>query len=112
MKSLIKAVAAAAVLVPPALTFAQTMQSDQGMTRGEVKQDLRNVEAAAYNPAVNDQTTYPADVQAAEARASRQNGAMQSNDAYGGMANGTSASGMRGMAPMNNDGTKPTYFGH
>jgi hypothetical protein len=112
MKSFIKAVAAAAVLVAPALTFAQTMQSDQGMTRGEVKQDLRNVEAAGYNPAVNDQTTYPADVQAAEARASRQNGAAQNNDAYGGMANGTSASGMRGMVPMNNDGTKPTYFGH
>lgn len=30
---------------------------------------------------------------------------------YGGVAGGTSASGMRMMHPMNNDGTKPVYFG-
>jgi hypothetical protein len=116
MKSIVKAVAAAAVMVAPALGFAQAMQSDQGMTRGEVKQDLRRVEAAGYNPAVNDQTTYPQDVQAAESRASRQNGATYGNaqvdSDYGGVANGTSASGMRGVRPMQNDGTKPTYFGH
>lgn len=32
-------------------------------------------------------------------------------NSYGGAAGGTSASGMRMMQPMNNDGTKPVYFG-
>jgi hypothetical protein len=108
MKSIVKAVAAAAVLVAPALTFAQ---SDSGMTRSQVQQDLRQVEAAGYNPATDDNTTYPADVQAAEHRVQRQNGASD-NNAYGGVANGRSASGMRMMPPLSNDSTKPTYFGH
>jgi hypothetical protein len=116
MKSFIKAVAAAAVLVAPALTFAQATQSDQGLTRGEVKQDLRRVEAAGYDPSINDEANYPSDIQAAEARASRQNGATygqaQSDHAYGGVTYGAAASGMRGTRPMNNDSTKPTYFGH
>jgi hypothetical protein len=113
MKSFVKAVAAAAVLVAPALTFAQT---DSGMSRAQVKEDLQRVEAAGYNPSTDDNTAYPADVQAAERRASGQNGAMNGsapmqND-YGGAANGSSASGMRMMQPMQNDGSKPVYFGH
>jgi hypothetical protein len=107
MKSFVKAVAAAAVLVAPALTFAQ---SDSGLTRAQVKQDLQRVEAAGYNPAMDDNTTYPANVQAAERRASGQNGATYGTE-YGGAANGSSASGMRAMPPMQNDGTKPVYFG-
>ncbi|KND59587.1 hypothetical protein BVER_01284 [Candidatus Burkholderia verschuerenii] len=110
MKSIVKAVAAAAVLVAPALTFAQ---SDSGATRAQVQQDLCQVEAAGYNPGVDDNTTYPQDAQAAEHRVWRQNGASQGDEAsYGGAANGTSASGMRMMQPLQNDGTKPTYFGH
>jgi hypothetical protein len=107
MKSIVKAMAAAAVLVAPALAFAQ---SDTGMTRAQVKQDLKQVEAAGYNPALNDETTYPQDAQAAERRISRQNGA-GNRGAYGGVANGTSASGSKMMPPMDNSGTKPTYFG-
>ncbi|KMZ11764.1 hypothetical protein BHUM_04351 [Candidatus Burkholderia humilis] len=98
MKSFVKAVAAAAVLVAPALTFAQT---DSGVTRAQVKQDLQRVEAAGYNPATDD--TYPADVQAAERRASGQNGATHGTE-YGGASNGSSASSMR---MMQNDGTRP-----
>jgi hypothetical protein len=118
MKSFVKAVAVAAVIVAPALSFAQ---SDSSVSRSQVKQDLQRVEAAGYDPAVNDQTTYPADVQAAERRAQGQNGAMpganNANTSYGGTANGSSVSGMRMRQPlnnqqMNNDGTKPVYFGH
>ncbi|KXU86136.1 hypothetical protein CR51_38360 [Caballeronia megalochromosomata] len=110
MKSFVKAVAVAAVVVAPALSFAQT---DSSLTRDQVKQDLRQVEAAGYDPARSDQTSYPADIQAAESRASRQNGAMPAqNNGYGGAAAGTSASGMRNMMPpLDNDGTKPVYFG-
>jgi hypothetical protein len=107
MKSIVKAMAAAAVLVAPALAFAQ---SDTGLTRAQVKQDLKQVEAAGYNPALNDQTNYPQDVQAAERRVSRQNGAGNGGDAYGGVANGTSASGSTAMS-LDNNGVKPTYFG-
>ncbi|QSN63846.1 DUF4148 domain-containing protein (plasmid) [Caballeronia sp. M1242] len=109
MKSIVKAVAAAAVLVAPALSFAQT---DSAVGRAQVQQDLRQVEAAGYNPAQADPTTYPSDVQNAERRVSSQNGAMQGErSAYGGVDNGTSAAGMRALRPMN-DANKPVYFGH
>lgn len=109
MKSFVKAVAAAAVLAAPVLSFAQT---DSSVTRGQVQQDLRQVEAAGYSPGQSDRTTYPNDIQAAESRASRQNGAMPyQNNEYGGVNSGTSAAGMRAMRPMN-DGGKSVYFGH
>lgn len=114
MKSFVKAVAIAAVVVAPALSYAQT---DSSLTRGQVKQDVRQVEAAGYDPSRSDQTSYPSDIQAAEGRASRQDG--QSDNAYtadmnsyGGAAGGRSGSGMRMTRPMNNDGTKSVYFGH
>ncbi|KAK46772.1 hypothetical protein BG58_07885 [Caballeronia jiangsuensis] len=103
MKSFVKAVAVAAVVVAPALSFAQT---DSSLTRAQVKQDLRQVEAAGYDPSRSDQSSYPSDIQAAESRVARQNGA------YGGTAAGRSASGTRNMIPpLNDDGTKPVYFG-
>ncbi|BBU29628.1 hypothetical protein BTHE68_33620 [Burkholderia sp. THE68] len=106
MKSFVKAVAIAAVVVAPALSFAQ---ADSSVTRDQVKQDLRQVEAAGYDPSRSDNTSYPSDIQAAESRVSRQNNA--DVNAYGGAAGGASASGMRAVPPMNNDGTKPIYFG-
>ncbi|MDR5747404.1 DUF4148 domain-containing protein [Caballeronia sp. LZ029] len=103
MKSFVKAVAVAAVVVAPALSFAQT---DSSLTRAQVKQDLRQVEAAGYDPSRSDQSSYPSDIQAAESRVARQNGA------YGGTSAGRSASGTRNMIPpLNDDGTKPVYFG-
>lgn len=105
MKSIVKAALVAAVMVAPALSFAQS-DSNSTVTRAQVKQDLRQVEAAGYEPGA-DRTTYPQDAQAAESRVSRQNGA----NAYGGAQSGSMASGMRDMPPMNNDGTKPVYFG-
>lgn len=109
MKSLVKAMAAAVVLAAPALSFAQT---DSAVTRGQVQQDLRQVEGAGYNPGRSDRTSYPRDAQNAESRVSEQNGAMQgSNREYGGVNSGTSAAGMRALRPMN-DGQKSVYFGH
>ncbi|VXC74423.1 conserved exported hypothetical protein [Burkholderia sp. 8Y] len=109
MKSFVKAVAVAAVLVAPALSFAQT---DSAVQRGQVQQDLRQVEAAGYNPGQSDRTAYPRDVQNAQSRVSKQNGAMSGdNSDYGGVDSGTSAAGIRAMRPMN-DANKPVYFGH
>jgi len=108
MKRLIKAVAVAAVIVAPAVSFAQT---DSAVSRAQVQQDLRQVEAAGYNPAQSDRTTYPRDVQSAESRASGQGSTMPGyNSEYGGLNSGTSAAGMRALRPMN-DGNKPVYFG-
>jgi hypothetical protein len=109
MKSFVKAVAVAALVVAPALSFAQT---DSSLTRDQVKQDLRQVEGAGYDPSRSDQTSYPSDIQAAESRASRQGNASNADmNAYGGAVSGRSAAGMRAMPPMDNDGTKPVYFG-
>lgn len=55
-----------AVLTFPLVGFAQ--QSSAPLTRAEVRADLRHVEQAGYNPARRDEATYPADIQAAEAR--------------------------------------------
>ncbi|SAK71681.1 membrane protein [Caballeronia hypogeia] len=110
MKSFVKAVAVAAVVVAPAISFAQTGST---VTRSEVKQDLQRVEAAGYDPARSDQTSYPADIKAAEKRASSQSNAYNADmNSYGGAAAGRSAAGTRTMMPpMDNDRTKPTYLG-
>lgn len=49
MKSIIKVVAVAAVVVAPVLSFAQS-DTNSAVTRSQVKQDLQQVEAAGYNP--------------------------------------------------------------
>ena len=91
MKTLISAVAVAAALAVPALSFAQ--QSDAPLTRAQVRADLVQLEKAGYNPNVSD-PSYPSNIQAAEARVSTQTLAQapQSSD-YGSVANGSSQSG-------------------
>ena len=61
MKALISAVAAAAILSIPALSFAQ--QSDAQPTRAQVRAELAQLEKAGYNPNAND-TAYPANIHA------------------------------------------------
>jgi hypothetical protein len=114
MKSLIKAVAIAAVLAAPVASFAQSSQ--QPVTRAEVRNELIQLERAGYNPAVSSDPTYPADVQAAERRVQAQNPAVAQTQlpvadtsGYGGVANGSSQSG--GVRePMT--GPKSVYFGN
>jgi Domain of unknown function (DUF4148) len=64
MKNLICAILAA-VLVVPAVSFAQT--SNGPVTRAEVRADLVQLEKAGYQPAAK-QNHYPDEIQAAEAR--------------------------------------------
>ena len=114
MKSIIKAVAIAAVLAAPVASFAQSSQ--QPVTRAEVRQDLIQMEQAGYNPATSNDPTYPADAQAAEHRVQAQNPAVAQTQepvadtsGYGGAANGSSQAG--GMVqPMS--GPKSVYFGN
>ena len=105
MKSLIQAVVVAAALAAPVAVFAQ---SNQPVTRAQVRAELVQLEQAGYHPGEGDNTTYPADIQAAEAKVAAQ------NNAVGGRAGGLSASGSPAAArpaPAANDGMKPVYFG-
>jgi len=85
MKSLINAVALAALIAVPVASFAQ---SNQPLTRAQVRAELVQLEKAGYNPTIED-PYYPADIQAAEARVAAQ------NTGYGPATNGASQSGVR-----------------
>ncbi|ABE33368.1 hypothetical protein DR64_4958 [Paraburkholderia xenovorans LB400] len=87
MKSLIKAATLVVVLAVPLASFAQ---SEQPVTRAEVKAQLKQLEQAGYNPAVATDAVYPADIQAAEARVSARNNAAT---AYGPSTAGSSETG-------------------
>lgn len=100
-------IVAAALAIPAVSSFAQ---SNQPVTRAQVRSELVQLEKAGYTPGGGDQTTYPAQIQAAEARVAAQNG----QSSYGGVADGSSASGSY-AAPAhtgNASGVKSVYFGH
>jgi FlaG/FlaF family flagellin (archaellin) len=98
MKSLVKAVALVVVLAAPVASFAQ---SEQPLTRAEVKAQLKQIEQAGYNPAASSDATYPADIQAAEARVAAQNAAAQTGTTgYGPSTTGSSQTGSN--APVAN----------
>ena len=86
MKVIQSLIVAAAVALP-AFSFAQ---SNQPLTRAEVRAQLVELEKAGYDPA-SDQTQYPQNIQAAQARVDAAKGLT----AYGASVNGTSASGAR-----------------
>jgi hypothetical protein len=84
MKSLVQAVVIAATLAAPVAVFAQ---SNQPLTRAEVRAQLVQIEKAGYNPSRSNPNEYPSDIQAAEARVAAQNAAV------GGVASGSSEEG-------------------
>ncbi|KMZ11260.1 hypothetical protein BHUM_01093 [Candidatus Burkholderia humilis] len=87
-KSIVPAIAIAAVLAVPG--FAQA-SDNAPVTRADVKAQLVQLERAGYNNPASDQTTYPANIQAAEARVNAEQGAAASS--FGGASDGASASG-------------------
>jgi hypothetical protein len=124
MKLVQSLVVAAALAIPAMSSFAQ---SNQPVTRAEVKAQLVQLEKAGYQPGVGENTQYPRDIQAAEARVNAANGAATG---VGGVADGSSASGTHhplrafdhavarldhkvkaSIRPDANDGMKPVYFG-
>jgi hypothetical protein len=112
MKSLIQAVVVATALIAPVASFAQS--NDAPKTRAEVRAELVQLEQAGYNPTGGNKTTYPAEIQAAEARVSAEHAVAQApvadTSGVGGVTGGSSASGA--VRPTSYDGMKPTYFGH
>jgi hypothetical protein len=106
MKLVQSLIVAAVLAVPAVSSFAQ---SNAPVTRAEVKAQLVQLEKAGYQPG-RDDPNYPADIQAAEARVAAQNGAAAS---FGGVSDGTSASGARAVvSPALSDNAKSVYFGH
>jgi hypothetical protein len=53
-----------------ASVYAQTVSEPQPhqVTRADVMHELEELEAVGYNPSMGDDSTYPADLQAAEAK--------------------------------------------
>jgi hypothetical protein len=92
MKSLIQAVVIAAAVCAPVAAFAQ---SNSTVTRAQVRAELIQLEQAGYHVGDGDNAHYPEELQAAEARIAAQNAGAT---AYGGSANGTSASGRPGVS--------------
>lgn len=85
MKTFIKFAIVIAALAAPALSFAQ---SNEPVTRAQVRAQLAQLEKAGYNP--NGWMNYPTSLQRAEVIVAQQN----SNAAtYGGATNGTSQAG-------------------
>ncbi|MGG1943460.1 DUF4148 domain-containing protein [Trinickia sp. NRRL B-1857] len=88
MNTLIKQLVVAVALVAPvASSFAQ---SNQPLTREQVRADLVRLEHAGYNP--RDWLHYPENVQAAEQRVSAEQGAANTSG-YGPSVEGTSQAG-------------------
>ncbi|KLU25083.1 hypothetical protein EOS_16770 [Caballeronia mineralivorans PML1(12)] len=105
MKSLIQAVVVAAAFAAPVVSFAQ---SNQPVSRTQVRAELLLLEKAGYSPHGRD-PYYPADIQAAEARVAAQNGAARAeNTGFGGASSGLSQSG---VSAANTSG-KSIYAGH
>jgi hypothetical protein len=107
MKTLVSAIAVAAALAAPVLSFAQ--QSDAPVTRAQVRAELVQLEKAGYNPNISD-PSYPSNIQAAQARVNTQTLAQtstQSSD-YGSVANGSSQAGRVNAAQPR---SMSTYFG-
>lgn len=108
MKSLIKAVALAGLVAAPVVSFAQ---SQQPLTRAQVRAELVQLEKAGYNP--NDWINYPENIQAAQAKiaAAQNTGAQADATGYGSNPVGTSQSGQRVLVPAATDRSS-VFFGH
>jgi hypothetical protein len=99
---LVQSLIIAAVVAIPAVSFAQ---SNEPLTRAEVRAQLIQLEKAGYNPA-GDQTQYPQNIQAAQARIDAGNGVSAAS--YGSSTSGTTSAGSRATGSDVN-GLGPIY---
>ncbi|SAK62846.1 membrane protein [Caballeronia fortuita] len=103
MKSWVNAVIAAAVLTSPLVSFAQSSAS---VSRADVRSELVQVEKAGYEPVAED-ASYPAKLQAAEARLAAVRVAQAQAEGYG---SSTGASSQAGRANQRTD-PQAAFFG-
>jgi hypothetical protein len=90
MKSLVCLILASGAFCIQAVGFAQ---STAPVTRAQVRAELIQLEQAGYHVGDGDQTTYPVQIQAAEAKVAAQDSQQMANNAVGGTTNSISASG-------------------
>jgi hypothetical protein len=95
-KLLLSVLVAASAVAVPAYSFAQ---SNQPLTRAEVRADLVRVEQAGYSPARGDDISYPADAQAAEAKVAAAQNSAQSDVGGVSLAGSSSAGAHTRMPP-------------
>jgi hypothetical protein len=107
MKALLYAALALGAIATPVLSFAQNTNGP--VTRAEVRAELVRLEQAGYNPASGDETNYPVEIQAAEAKVAAEDAARataantaSAEDAVGGQHAGSSMSG----TPMDDHRTR------
>ncbi|MGG1947495.1 DUF4148 domain-containing protein [Trinickia sp. NRRL B-1857] len=86
MKSLTRVLTLSAVLIVPAVSFAQ---SNGPLTRAQVRAELVQLESTGWRPGAGKDPHYPEDIQAAEAKVA----AMNAASGYGGSANGSANAG-------------------
>src|ERR1700761_6459348 len=72
---------------------SQLRSERRAVTRAQVRAELIRLEEAGYHVGDGDQTTYPAQIQAAEAKIAAQDSQQGNNNAVGGTINDTSATG-------------------
>ncbi|HTR08513.1 MAG TPA: DUF4148 domain-containing protein [Paraburkholderia sp.] len=108
MKTLACLILASSALASPVVSLAQNTAP---VTRAQVREELIRLEAAGYHIGDGDHTTYPAEIQAAEAKIAAQDSPQEANnaapdsqqganDAVGGTTlNGTSAAGSYQQLP-------------
>ncbi len=78
----------AAVAIAFAAPVASFAQSNQPLTRADVREQIVQLEKAGYNPGFVSDSRYSADVQAAQAR-------IDAQSAYGGVSDGAVQSRVR-----------------
>lgn len=100
MKVTIKAIALAAALALPAVSFGQS--SNGPLTREQVRSQLIELEHAGYNPGRADNVHYPRDIQAAQGRVAAPGGMTGAGTGIGG-ATSLAASGQ----PMGQSAGQP-----
>jgi len=81
---------------------ASPAQANQPLTRAQVRDELVRVEKAGYEPYRGNDTNYPGDVQAAEARINAQQATAQGDTSgFGRGTQGTSEAGRPAAQPVN-----------
>lgn len=109
MKSLVLTAVVASALIAPVASFAQ---SNQPVTRAEVRAQLVQLEQAGYNPVASD-AQYPRDIQTAEARVQQSQQTLTHADTsgYGVQPVAGAQSGSRRAVAAPNP-VDSVYFGH
>ncbi|WP_118185458.1 DUF4148 domain-containing protein [Paraburkholderia phosphatilytica] len=107
MNSSLRAIAVTVALAIPSLSFAQ---SNQPLTRTEVRAQLVQLEQAGYRPAPGQNPHYPDDIQAAEARVAVQAQTIGNVSGYGTPSTGSLESGSRNAVAQG--GVTSLYKGH